>query len=258
MDNKTNEEKMVNGEQAVPAVVATKSLGERIKEAYAEHYPESEFGDDDQAVAALIEDYQKGKLSQKEMEAANAKIYEMIGDNPALSDLLTKIAQGVPFEVALAEVVNLEELMPQEGEPNFEQYQGAVEARRARTAEINTHKERLVANQEQSKVTVEKFFADNGVEEQEQDRFVEFVDEGVQGLFEGRVGEDFLKRMYQAFRYDEDVNSAKEQGEIEGRNANIETKRTSKGATDGIPESGGGVAVPEVKSEKKEIFKNLF
>lgn len=257
MDNKPNEEKSVVNEQTEAVVDAPKSFADRIKEAYAEYNPQSEFDDDDQAFVALLEDYKKGKLSQKEMEEANAKIYEMIGDNPVLSDLLAKIAQGVPFEVALAEVVNLEELMPQEGEPNFEKYQQAVEARRARVSEIQGRKEKLDANQEQSKVTVEKFFAENGVEEEEQSRFVEFVDEGVQGLFEGRVGEDFLRRMYQAFRYDEDVVAAKEQGEIEGRNANIETKRTSKGATDGIPDSGGGVVAQEPKSERKAVFAGL-
>lgn len=225
----------------------------RYREALAKQYPDREFDTDEDAENALYEDYEQKSTALQEAQVSNQQVYAMIEANPALADVLVAMNEGIPFEVALAQCVDLEALVPSDGEPNYDEYQKAVGDRKKRASEIDARRQTIQANQERSKVDADAFFAEKGMDEEQQTAFVSFVDDFVGSLFRGEVSKTTLGKMYQAFKYEEAIADAAEQGEINGRNAKIETKRTTDAKTDGIPTPGGAVEEAPAK-QKQKIF----
>lgn len=241
---------VANAQESVPKGAV------RIREVAARFFPDREFVDDDDVQGALLEDYEAAKNRLQESEASNKAVYEMIQANPTLADVLTSMVKdGDPFEVALAKHVDLDALKPVEGEANYESYRKAAAERKARTEQIALERQTLEANHAKTKADAEAFFAEKGMAEEEVAEFLDFIEGFSSGLFRGEVDKTVLNKMYQAFKYDEAVAAAAEQGQIDGRNQSIETKRTAAGATDGVPEAGSAVAVTGEPKPKKRVFE---
>lgn len=242
--------------QATDASVAeTTPSVSRQRELISKRYPDRQFETEEDVQNALLDDYEESVSKLQDVELSNKRVYELIEANPSLADVIIEMDKGTPFEVALAQCIDLEALIPQNGEPNYELYQQAVEDRKKRSVEIATKRKSLEENQQQSKVDADEFFAQMGMDETEQTSFVDFVDNFIGDLFAGKVAKDTLKKMYQAFKYEEHIEQASEQGKIDGLNTTIETKRKVNSATDGLPSAGGGVeGVAPTKRERK-IFE---
>lgn len=226
----------------------------RYRELLAKRYPDRQFDNDDDAANFLYDDYQDVTSKLDDAEINNKRIYEIIEANPSFSDIIIEMDKGVPFEVALAENVDLEALIPQDGEPNYEKYQTAVEQRRKRSTEIEGRRKTIEENQTKSKAAAEEFFAAEGLDDKDQSAFIDWLDAILTSMFTGYIGPKELKQLYQGFRYEEDIARATEQGAIDGRNQTIETKRQTNTATDGIPTPGSGVETKPVAATKKKIF----
>lgn len=230
------------------------STSEKVDQAIKTLYPNREFTSGEELIETLLDDLLETKQANDQMSESNKKVYQMIESNPVLSDIIEALGQGEPFEIALAKNVDLEALTPLEGEEQYESYRKTVADRNARKAQIAKERESLEANQAQSKIDADEFFAQNNIDETEQAAFVDFFDDILRDMFSGKVSKEALKKMYQAFRYEEAVADAAEQGQVDGRNAAIEVKRQKTTATDGLPEPGTAVVTEETKP-KKQIFK---
>lgn len=226
----------------------------RYRELLSKHYPDRQFDTDEDAENAFYEDYEQKSSALKDAEVSNQEVFALIEANPALADVIIAMNEGEPFEVALAKCVDLEALTPSDGEPNFEEYKKAVSERKQREAEIKSYQETRKANSDKSKADANEFYDEKGMDADEQDAFVSFVEGFYVSLLRGEISKATLTKMYQAFKYDEDVADAAEQGEINGRNAQIEAKRTTNAKTDGIPTSGGAVPAEVPPTQKHKVF----
>lgn len=220
----------------------------------SQYYPDKKFDTDAQAIDALCEECEATKAQLKTLEDANRRIYELIQQNPAMADVITEMDKGAPFEVALAKCVDLEALVPTDGEPQYEAYQKAVAERKQRTDEITSRRAALETNQAKSKADADEFFDEMKIDEKEQNDFVDFVESFIGDLFAGKVAKATLKKMYQAFKYEEDIAAAADQGVVAGRNQAIEAKRETKSATDGLPSAGAGVGAEPTKANPRKVF----
>ena len=63
-------------------------------------------------------------------------------------------------------------------------------------------------------------------------------------VFEGNMGKVVLGKLWQAYKYNEDMEAAHAAGEVAGRNETIETRRARAKATDGLPDAGSGTGAP--------------
>ena len=92
------------------------------------------------------------------------------------------------------------------------------------------------------------------MDEEEAERFIDFVDNVLLGNITNDIyDKQLLEKLWHAFKYEEEIRNAREAGVIEGRNAQIETRRLkAAGSSDGLPGSGNAV-VADIPRKKGYI-----
>lgn len=224
----------------------------RYSEVYVKHNPDKEFPAENQE-DFFISDYDAKCTRIAEMMADNQTVADAIMAEPTLAEIISDVINGMPFEVALAKNVDLESIKPLDDEPTFDQFKEVAQERKKRQAEIKESKKTIEANLELARKTADEFFEDEGIEEEDRNKFVDFVDSIILEVLNGNFSKSSLKKMLQAYRYDDDLSAASTQGEVNGRNATIETKRQINTVTDGLAETGSG-AKPQPQTTVRKIF----
>ena len=164
-----------------------------------------------------------------------------------------------PTESPIARQFDSSELAVPEAEPDYEAYKQAAEERTKRLADMKARVETREKNMARSKTDVDAFFAEQGLSEEEQQRFVAWVDnEILANLLDGKVNKEILTKLYQGWVYDTAVAEARETGKVEGRNEQIETRRVRAQKTDGLPADGGGVEATSASETDKDIIDEVI
>ena len=184
---------------------------------------------------------------------------EVVQAYPEFAQIIEDVANGVPVQVAIARQFDPAELEIPEGEPDYEAYKKAATERTQRLADMKIRTETRDKNMAQSKTDVDAFFAERGLDEDEQKQFIEWVDnEILANLLDGKVNKEILTKLYQGWVYDTAVTDALEAGKVEGRNEQIEAKRKQAKKTDGLPADGGSVGTSEQAETPKDMFDEVI
>lgn len=220
----------------------------RWKERYTAKYPNANFDDDNAMKTAFYEDYDNSNNQLNTFKEDNNKLIEIVRENPELSVLIKELMQGAPMRVALVKA-NIDLPTPEDGDADFADYESEVKKRNSQKAEAEKRTKEYNDNIVNSQKEIETFFKTKNLSESEENEFTEFVDNSVAEMLNGIFTQKSLSKLYQAFKYEEDVANAKTAGVIDGRNANIETKREKKVTqTDGLASSASGtITTPQRK-----------
>lgn len=224
----------------------------RWLERLRKRYPDRDFADEPSAKDEFYADYDRTIGEYDTLKGENVRILETLQENPEFAELFASIRDGMPLRVALARVIDFDAVRPQAGEPDYEDFNRSREEYKTRQREMTERRKRIEENQAKSKVEIEEFFHSVGADDEEQTSFADFLQGIFDDVFEGKMGKTALKKLWQAYKYVEDVESARQAGEVAGRNAKIEAKRERSKATDGLPDAGGGVAATE--PARRKIF----
>jgi hypothetical protein len=139
---------------------------------------------------------------------------------------------------ALAHNVDLEEIMPIEGEPDYEEFAKNKEERKAKKAADKEREDLLRTNAEKSAEEILDYLGKKGWTEEQKDNFDKWFNDLVARLSENRLGKDEMDIFVKGYEYDEAVARAEENGKVAGRNEKIETKRKVQENVDELPEGG--------------------
>lgn len=218
----------------------------RIREYMSARFPGQDYDTEDRMQDALLEHLRTSDERLAGHEAANKTIMEVIAAYPEFAQIIEDVAAGMPPNAAIARQFTPEELTAAEGEPDYDAYRKAAKERADRLAENRRRVESREQNMARSKVDVDEFFAAQGIDEEEQHRFVDWVDnEILANLLDGKVSKAILTKLYQGWKYDQAVAEARDAGKVEGRNEQIERRRVKTDTTDGLPSGGGAVTAGE-------------
>lgn len=231
----------------------------RIREYMTAKFPDRQYADEDDYENALYDYLTQSDKKIAGHEAANRTIMEVVQAYPEFAQIIEDVANGVPVQVAIARQFDPSELAVMEGEPDYEAYKKAAAERTQRLAEMKARTQAREKNIAKSKTDVEAFFAEHGLDEDEQQQFVAWVDnEILANLLDGKVNREILTKLYQGWVYDTAVNDALEAGKVAGRNEQIEVRRKQSRKTDGLPADGGSVAAPHADEPKKDMFDEVI
>lgn len=230
----------------------------RIREYMSARFPEQTYAAEDEMEDALLEHLRTSDEKLAGNEATNKTIMEVIAVYPEFAQIIEDVAAGMPPSAAIARQFTPEELTATKGEPDYDAYRKAAKERTERLAENRRRVESREQNMARSKVDVDDFFAAQGMDEEEQKRFVDWVDnEILANLLDGKVNKTILTKLYQGWKYDEAVAEARDAGKVEGRNEQIERRRATSDKTDGLPSDGGAVTIHQTK-EAPDIFDEVL
>lgn len=237
MENMDNENRVPQAEPRSEEQPAPRWL-ERLRK----RYPDREFTDEAAAKDEFYADYDRTLGEYDALRGENARILETLQDNPEFAQVFARIRDGMPLRVALARVIDFDAAKPVEGDPDYEDFMREAGEFKKRQAEVAERRKRIEENQARSRMEIDDFFEKVGADDEEQTGFADFLQGLFDDVFEGNMGKVVLGKLWQAYKYDEDVEAARKAGETEGRNETIETRRTKTKATDGLPDAGAAMA----------------
>lgn len=224
---------------------------ERLKKRFADR----EFNTDEDWDNAAEEAYAEDEESINVFKDNNKVIDEVIASDKDLAAIIADIvANHIPFRAAVAKRFDPEDLVAKEGDADYEYYQKSYEERVATGKEIQRLAQERLKNEDEAYDNIDAFCEEKGYSDEDKKEFIKFINEFYNSLSMRKITPDILKTLDNARHYEDDVNSAEENGFIAGKNENISAKRASdnaKAAADGVPvPQGGGAPVTEAPAKK--------
>lgn len=241
---------------------------DRILERFKKSHPDYSFDEasDENGVNSLFDliadDFDKGDEETKLRNERDAQMNKLFKEQPESADLFRRWARGEgnPFDDI---VDNYSDIL----EDGIKSESGKARLKKAHEERAKREAENKAADEVYEKNIKETFekhlreFADeNGLtDEQAAEIFLEARDR-VNNAIDGIYGKDFFQMIHDGKRYKSDVAQAREEGEVNGRNAKIKAElRKSKSAKAGAPALGGaGLASEEVQEDNKSGILPMF
>lgn len=218
-----------------------------FSERFAKRHEDIDFEDKEARYAAMNDDadalssYEENGRALSEMFDKNRWLAAMamdLKDNPDMSPIEWMASQGIDIQAALDDEETAKKVAQR-----IADYQQS-------SAEQSKHEEELKNNLQASADEMDSLGLD---EEQKLDLWQKFF-KVVGDAEDGKVSAETWKLFKNAYAYDDDVASAREEGAMQGRNEKLQNKlKTSK--REGVPPtlstSGGG---SPTKQQKKPSF----
>lgn len=224
-----------------------------------EYFSDKELSDEeiDESAESMISELMDYQRTGRE---ANAKLIEIFEAEPEIASFMSDLMKGASIPVAIARNFDLDGISPQEGEPDYGEWEAAAQSRRNKAKESIKYQEELTANKVESSKAFSDFEEEKGMSEEEADAFIDKVEGFLADIYRGRVSKEFLDAMYKATDYETALTNTRKEAELKGKNANVELqkKNYSKPKGDGLPEvkaTGGATDTP--KKVKPRFMQSL-
>jgi peptidoglycan hydrolase CwlO-like protein len=168
---------------------------------------------------------------------------------------------------AFAKHFGAEDLVPEEGDPDYESWEKNNQDRLERLDKTNKFNQEFNENLEFSEKSIDEFAKENNLKPEEAEKILGEFDDMLKDIFRGKITKETLTKIMRAVKHDEAVKEAKkdglEEGEIKARNEKI--KATKEEAADkkgdGMPilkSTGDAIEDAENKPEGEQIIDRIF
>lgn len=207
---------------------------------------------DEQLAGSVVEMLDEYDAKQKEMDENNGKLVNLFMNDPRSHEFVNKWVQSGDPLTALVEVFGddfSEAMSSEEGRARFVESHNKWLERKS--ADDDAQKQRE-ANWQKSLDDLEQWGNSKGLDEQKKvDIILRLHQVGVNAIENIYTPEDY-EMAFNAMNYTEDVKNARREGEVQGRNAQIEAKRLNRSSSAVLPPSpnGQGMHVGEQKPDK--------
>ncbi len=212
-----------------------------VVELAAEVFPDRQFESDAEAIEAIREFTSAAREFEAKTAERDKKLLDVFNATPELVQLIRMINEGASLVQALPHVVNVDELAPIEGDPDWDSWNKAKTDRSERMAEQEKAKAQVAENLNMTVQEMENFAKAEGMSPEEAAEFFDSVDKLMENTAKGKLTTDDFSRLKKGMFYDRDVKDVAETSEIKGRNTAIEEKISKE-------ESKKGDGLPEVTS----------
>ena len=216
-------------------------------------YPDKTYENEDDYENDLADYLETTESDLNAYRESDEQLSELLEMNPELALMVRDMKEGVPFMVALARNVDLEDLAPIEGEVDFEEYSKALTQRKEDNKAKKAKESELAANAEASGKEMMEYLESLGWSVEKRAEFDSWLDALLQNFSNNKIGKKEMDIFLNAYDYAEDVARAKENGRVEGRNQKIEAKRKAAEQVDNLPEAGNATKVEAVAPKKTII-----
>ena len=224
-------------------------------------FPDREFASDADVMNAaneLILDYDQKIERQK---TSNAKVMEAIKSDPAFEAILVDMMRNkTSFAVALHKHADMDALMPQEGEPDYDAYNATVAEKRKKMEEDKAWEEQRNRNLEASMQEIQALADELKISDEEAETFINDFTGLFTRVLEGNIDKETFRKLYRAINYDKLMAEETAMAETRGRNAKVEEMASEEmmmnDGTAGVGSGGGDVATEEPSEPEDDPFLN--
>lgn len=251
-NNDNNGENMAVVEKTETAVVTPKPnrLAERLRG--RDKYKEKEYQNEEDAIDDVLELLDELESNSKEAETFKQGMMSLISENPMLAYILKEAKENKNLIASIQALYDSpEEMMIKEGDEGYDAVQSKIKGRIERET---ADKEIYSKWDEAMKKFPETFktWADaKNIPPEERDVFADFLADTMIKLVSGDIDEITLNRMWESFKYKEDIAALEEDLGISNENNTTEAVAENKAPIIPLPE--GNVAKPAQEAPPRKL-----
>lgn len=237
---------------------ALRKYQEKIKGRYADFEPQK-----DEDWLDMMDKYAEetdGELSK--YKGASDTISETMKADPAFGQLVYDVVVNkIPLAAAIAKHFSQEDLIPQEGEPDYEEYSKQYSARKEKAEKMSAMEKEIEQNEQATLASIDSFCESKGYSDEQKTNLIDSINEFFNNLLMKKIEESMLDYFHKMLNYDTDMQATAEAARIEGRNEAIEVKKGKDQAAvsgDGVPQiSGGSDTQPQQMKQPNKLFSDI-
>lgn len=212
----------------------------------------------DELEDSIIEMLDEDKASIDEMNAKNAKLYELLYSDPDATEVIQRWAETGDPRTALIEVFGDDFVEASKSEEGLAKFKDGLASWRERSAREKEIRDKAEANWEASKAACVEWGEEKGLTiEQMRDVFLRLLAVVFNGQENVYTKDDF-EMAWNALNYAHDVEQARNEGIVAGRNAKIAAQRRERSLAGSMPPSAPGGTGLNVAERKPEQEKSIW
>ena len=202
--------------------------------------PDGKYDDDDEEYARQameIMDELEGK--GKSYDELTQKLMSRFNTNPDEAGAFLDFLDGMSLPTAIRKNMGDEALTMKEGDEGWDEYVKTGEERKKQFEDMRVKMDEIKANAQASEEALKEFAKERNMSDEDVKALSDFVTEMLPDLLMGKISKEMYGRFMNARNYDADIDGAREQGRVDGRNERIDLeKKRMQGS--GLPNANGG------------------
>ena len=250
-NNNDKGEEMVAVQEKETTVVTPQpnKLVEKLKG--KDKYKEKEYQNDEEAIDDVLELLNELESNSQEAENFKQGMMKLIADNPMLAYILKEAKENKNIVASIQSLYdNPNEMMLQEGDEGYEDVQSRVQSRMQREGAEKEISSKWEAAMQKFPETFKAWADAKNIETEERDMFADFLADTMVKLVTGEIDDDTLNRMWESFKYKEDIAALEEDLGISNEN---KTPISTEDETPIMPLPEGNVAKPAAEAVPKKM-----
>ena len=226
------------------------------RDAYVERlktkYPDRQYDDDEALFGQAGDDYDEYENQLNGYKERDGKLEEMFAKDPKNAQFFTEMAKGNDPWIAVVERLGIDGITELMNDPEkkaaYEEANKKHVERLAREKELEEEYERNMAESTKMREQLDAQYGEETV-----DAALGIIDQITKDAIIGKVTPETFDMALKVVRHDADVDNARSEGEVAGRNAKIEEGLRKRQGGDGMPAMGGSSAAPQ-KKRNLDVF----
>ena len=227
------------------------AFGERLKQ----KYPEKTFDDDETLFGQIDDDYtayddELGKYKDRE-----SRFTELLSKDPRAARFITDMADGKDPWISVVERLGIDGVTDLMNDPEKQEaYAEANKKYVERLAKEKTLEEEYRKNLSESMASLEAMQKERGLSDETLDAAMDVVFRIANDAILGKYSPETVEMALKVVQHDADVENARTEGNVAGRNAKIEERLRKPSAGDGQPVLAGRNNAPKKNKSNMSMF----
>lgn len=240
-------------ENQIPA--PTQSKREKFCERLKQKYPDREYADDEALFGQIGDDYADYDKQLSDYKDREGRFADLLANDARSAQFITDMAQGKDPWIALLERLGIDGVTDLLNNPEKQkEYAEANKKYVERLAKSKELDEAYDKNLPESMALVEKIQTERHLSDETMDAAMDLLARAYNEALVGKYTEDTINMALNAVTHDADVQNARTEGTVAGRNAKIDEQLRKPNAGDGQPNLAGSNNAPTRRSSSRSMF----
>lgn len=214
-------------------------------------YPDRDFADEETMFGQIDDDYADYERRIGEYEARDKVVEEGMGRDPRAAHFFVQLVKGENPWTSLINMIGADGVRELMDDPaKQEEFAKANKEYVERLSEETSLKEEYRKNIAESMQMLDELSQERGLSDETVDAAMDLLAGIVDDAIRGRFRRENVEMALNALQRDADLENARAEGEIAGRNAKIEEQRRRSRQGDGMPGMGGASTAVPVPAKK--------
>ena len=219
-------------------------------------YPDKDFSDEEAVYGQISDDYDEYDNDIEGLKQREATFLELFNKDPKFAQFMAEAANGADPWLVVIERLGIDGVMDLMNDPEKKAEYAAKNAEYvARVAKEKELEAEYEANKDESSALLDKVQEERGLSDEMRDEIIGTVMRIAQDAVMGKITIGTIDMVLNAISHDADVENARSEGVVAGRNAKIDEKLRTAKEGDGLPNGSASGSAPVQKKGGFSIFE---